>query len=87
MVGSGMGIQMPLYRMPCSLEDGWAGGADWGVGGGVLSVGPRELWVADSVLVLWSAQALRPHQLEKGAREPLGTEVWGGRRPTAVGGP
>ena len=85
MVGSGVGIQMLLYRMPCSLEGGWFGGADWWVGGGVLSTGPRGLWVAGRVLVLWSARALRPRQLEKGAREPLGAEVWGGRRPTVVG--
>ena len=95
MVGSGMGIQTPLYRMPCSLEDGWAGGADWWGGGGMLSTGPRGLCVADGVLVLRSARALRPCRLEKGAREPLGAEeggslgaeVWGGGQPTAVRGP
>ena len=60
--------------------------ADWWVKGEEeLSAGPRGLWVADVVPVLQSAWALHPRQLCDGAREPLGTEVWGRKRPTMIG--
>ena len=61
------------------LLGGWLGGLGGLVSGGGkgLSAGPCGQWVAVGVPVLWSAWALHPQRLGRGAREPLGTKEEG----------